>query len=170
MIFNEIPTSYNWLICSKLWGRPSGYFWRSKETRVLLYSMNIWELYSINQAWWDMCISSSSYRPASFSLCLSHSRVLMFHTLQRRQRDPRLCALVSYIRYVYLSLLLHPRSLPLRPLRHSSPPSFSGVSPSRLLHAWSHQDITTCSPGYLSEPSNRSNSDRIAMYCVTMFL
>ena len=108
----------------KWWRRLPGYCRRSKETRVLLYYMNIWELYSTNQSWWDMWIYSSSYRPGYVCWWYAHSREVVFHNLHRGQRDTRLCPLVIYICYFYLFLLLHPGSLPLRPLSHYYPPSF----------------------------------------------
>ena len=58
---------------------------------------------------------------------------------------------------------------------HSSPPSSSATAaaasraPARSILACSHYRIPTHAPGSLSEPSHRSNSDRVAIYCATVF-
>ena len=58
--------------------------------------------------------------------------------------------------------------------RHYSPPSSSATAavasraPSRSITSCSHHRIPTCTPGALSDPSYRSNSDRVAIYCVTV--
>ena len=105
---------------------------------------------------------------ASVSQWHAHSRTVVFHTLHRFQKYTRL------VRYVYSLLLLHTGSLPLHPLRHSFPPSFyvaasvASLAPTIFVPAFYHHRIPTCSPGALSDPSHRSSSDRVFMYCVNV--
>ena len=76
---------------------------------------------------------------------------------------------------MYSLLFLRPRSLTLRSLCHSSPPSFSSATaavspaPAILTPNGYHLRIPTCTPGALSDPSHRSNGDHVAMYCSTVF-
>ena len=53
------------------------------------------------------------------------------------------------------------------------PPSASAYAtyrdPSISSPACYHHRIPTCAPGTLFDPSHRSNSDRVAMYCATVF-
>ena len=76
---------------------------------------------------------------------------------------------------MYSLILLRPGSLHLRPLRHSSPPSFSAstaatyLDPAILIPACTHHCIPTHTPGEISVPSQRPISDSVAMYCATVF-
>ena len=76
---------------------------------------------------------------------------------------------------MYSLLLLRPGSLPLHPLHHYYPLYFSSaaaaasIAPTRLMTACSYNHIPTRTPGALSEPSHRSSSDRVAMYCANVF-
>ena len=77
--------------------------------------------------------------------------------------------------YVQSLQLLFPKIPHLIPLRHTSPPSLSAaaaatsLNPSRLSHACSHHRIPTCTHSVFYNPSHRSNSDRLVMYCATVF-
>ena len=113
--------------------------------------------------------SSSSSRPASVSRWHAHSRVVVFHTLHRGQRDTRLCPLL--VNFATLYFLFHcpsPGVFFSSPLQ-SSPPSSSATAAAatrataRSIPACSHHRIPTCAPGALSYPSHRSNSYRIAI-------
>ena len=105
----------------------------------------------------------------------AHSRAVVFHTLHRGQIDTRLCPLISHrsLRCT-LTFALSRESL-FTSLRHSSPPSPSAVAaaayraPSRSITTSSHHRIPTRAPGALYDPSHRSNSDCVAMYCATVF-
>ena len=106
----------------------------------------------------------------------AHSRSVVFHTLHRCQRDTILCPLTSCFRSVVLSLPLSLSGiLSLYPPHHSFPPSSSitgdaaSCVPSGSIPSCHHHRIPTCSPGALYDPSHRSNSDCVAMYCATVF-
>ena len=100
----------------------------------------------------------------------------MLHTLHRGQRDTRLCPLISYILLLFtlyccsvprVLLYFPPSLLSLVPLlRRRSPAS---RAPARSITTCSHHRNPTCAPGALSNPSHSSNSDRVAMYCATIF-
>ena len=72
-------------------------------------------------------------------------------------------------------MLLCPGSIPVCPLCHSPPPFFSVsaaaayLATAILMPAYSHHLIPTCASGALSNLSNRSISDRVPMYCATVF-
>ena len=59
--------------------------------------------------------------------------------------------------------------------RHSSLPSSSATAsvsscaPARSIPSCSHHRIPTRAPGDLSDPSHRTNCDRVAIYCATVF-
>ena len=106
----------------------------------------------------------------------AHSRSVVFHTLHRCQRDTILCPLTSCFRSVVLSLPLSLSGiLSLYPPHHSFPPSSSitgdaaSCVPSGSIPSCHHHRIPTCSPGALYDPSHRSNSDCVLMYCATVF-
>ena len=71
--------------------------------------------------------------------------------------------------------MLRTESPPLIPLLHSSPlsPSAAAATASRAFArsspACSHHLIPTRAPGAISDPSHRSNSDRVVMYYATVF-
>ena len=119
--------------------------------------------------------SSSSSRLAFVYQWHANIRVVVFHTVHRGQRDIRLCPLISYRLLCCNLTFAPPRESSSTSLSHSSPPSPSAVdaavscTPARSIHTCSHQRIHTHSSGALSGPSHRSNSDRLAMYCVTVF-
>ena len=101
----------------------------------------------------------------------------MFPTLQRVQRDTRLCSLISH-RLLRCTLTFAPlRGSSFTSLCHSSAPSPSAVAAAvaasraraRSIPAYYHHRIPNRTPGALSDPSNKSNSDCVAMYCVTVF-
>ena len=59
--------------------------------------------------------------------------------------------------------------------RHAYPPSSSATaaaashSPDGSIPSCSHHRILTCALGALSDPSHRSNIDRVSIYCATVF-
>ena len=63
----------------------------------------------------------------------------------------------------------------LSPPCHSSPPSSyvtaaaTSRAPARLISSCYHHRILTCAPGALSDPSHRSISDIVAVYCANIF-
>ena len=62
-----------------------------------------------------------------------------------------------------------PRSL-LSPIISATVVSTAILAPAKLIPACYHHRIPTRSPSALSGPSHRSTSDRVEMYCVTVFL
>ena len=121
--------------------------------------------------------SSSSYRPVSVYRWRAHSRAVVFHTLHRGQRYTRLCT------YFINCATLYPLPLPqiqeysiLVPLLYSSRPYLSAsydsdvvyLAPFRSITACSNHRISACSPCFLSAASQRSRSDRVAIYCATV--
>ena len=124
---------------------------------------------------WRMPLTYSSSWPASVSRWHAHSRSLVFHTLYRGERYTRLCPLISY-RPIRCTLTFSPTwESYFTFLRHSSPPSPSAVAtaasrpPTGSFSTCSHHRIPNCAPGALYDPSHRSNSDCVAMYCATVF-
>ena len=103
----------------------------------------------------------------------AHSRAVVFHTLHRGQRDARLCPLISYRSLRCTLTFAPPRESSFTSLRHSSPPSPSAVAasrpPARSIPTCSQHHIPTRAPGAISDPSHRSNSDRVVMYYATLF-
>ena len=76
----------------------------------------------------------------------------------------------------FISIFSHPSpGVFLSYPRHSSPPSSSdtaaaaSIAPARSTPACSHHCILNRALGDLSEPSHRSISDRVAIYCATVF-
>ena len=103
------------------------------------------------------------------------SRAVVIYTLHRGQRDTRLYPLISY-----RSLLCTLTSAPsweflFTYLRHYSSPflpvvaAAASCAPARSFPTFSHHCIPNHAPGALSDPSHRSNSGRVAMYCATIF-
>ena len=130
---------------------------------------------SIQQIWtvipWSFTSSSSSssFWPASVSQWHAHSRTVVFHTLQRVQRDMRLWPLISY-RLIHCTLTFAlPRESSFTSLRHSYPlppsavASAASCAPARSIPVCSHHRIPNRAPGALSEPSHRFTIDRVAM-------
>ena len=122
-----------------------------------------------------MLISTYSSRPDSVYQWHVHSRAVVFHNLHRGQRDTRLCTLISY-RLLRCTLTFDPpRESSITSLHHSSPPYPSAVAAAassktvRSIPTCSIHCIPTCVLGALSNPSHRYNSDRVAMYCATVF-
>ena len=120
--------------------------------------------------------TSSSYsRPASVSQWHVHSRVMVFHILHIGQRDTRLCPLIIYRSLRCTLTLAPPQDSYFNYLHHSSTPSPSTVAaaasraPARSIPTCSHHRISTCAPIALSNPSHRSSSERVAIYCATVF-
>ena len=123
-----------------------------------------------------MYVSSYSYsQPSSVSRCHAHIRAVVLQTLNRVQRDNRLCPLISYILLRCTLTFAPPWESSFTSLRHSSTPSHSAIAtaPSRALArsipTCPHHCIPTRDPGALSDPSYRSTSVCINMYCVTVF-
>ena len=105
----------------------------------------------------------------------AYSRAVVFCTLHRSQRYTRLCPLISYFCYVVLYLpLSQSRSI------YLFPPSLLSLllfchrrfrlpRPCDVFTSCPHHRIQTRTPGSLSNPSHRFNSDRVAIYCATLF-
>ena len=99
----------------------------------------------------------------------------MLRTLHRGQRDTRLCPLISYISLRCTLTFSPPQDSYFTSLRHSSLPSPSSVAaaasraPAKSIITCSRHHIPTRAPGALSGPSHISKSDRVAMYCATVF-
>ena len=99
-------------------------------------------------------LHSSSSWMASVSRCHVYSRAVVFHTLHRRQRDTRLCTLISYRLLRSTITFAPPRESSFNYLCHSSPPPPSAVAaaayraPSRSILTFSHHRIPTCTPVY----------------------
>ena len=76
---------------------------------------------------------------------------------------------------MYLLRLFRPEIPTLLPLRHSYSLSLyvaaaaAYLSLDRVITACYHHCTPTSAPGTLSDPSCRSNSDCVAMYCATVF-
>ena len=103
--------------------------------------------------------SSSSFRPASMSQWYAHSMTVVFHTLNRVQRDTRICLLISYILllctiygcYVQIVLLYfpsfthlpHPLPPPPQPLPAPPPDQVPPVTTTTALLAPSVPFTTT---------------------------
>ena len=105
----------------------------------------------------------------------AHSRVVVFHTLCIGQRDTILCLLIIY-RLLRCTLIFSlPQDSSFTSLRHYSPLFPSAVAaaasraPVRSIPTCYHHHIPNRSPGALSDPSHRSNSDRLAMCYATLF-
>ena len=47
--------------------------------------------------------------------------------------------------------------------------ALASLAPARLMSAYFHHRIPTHAPDALSDPSYRSNSDHVVMYCATLF-
>ena len=100
---------------------------------------------------------------------------MVFHTLHRGQRDTILFPLISYIFLCCTLDFSPPQESSFTFLHYSSPPSPSSVAadsshaPARSIPTCSHHRIPTCAPGALSGHSNRSNSNRVTIYCATVF-
>ena len=105
----------------------------------------------------------------------AHSRAVVFHTLHRGQRDTWLCPLLVNFATLYFLFCYSSPGVFLSSSCHSSPPSSSDTAiaysraTARSIPAFSHHRIPTHAPGALSGPSHRSNSDYLAIYCVTVF-
>ena len=121
--------------------------------------------------------SSSSYRLASVYQWNAYSRVLVFHTLKRGQRYTIIFSLISYILLLFtLYCCSVPRVLLYFPPSLFSPPPFPLPQPPLPLTAPTPDKLppvpTTSSPLVppvaLSDPSHRSNSYRVSMYCATV--
>ena len=118
----------------------------------------------------------SSSRLASMSLLHAHIRGAVFHTLHIGHRNTRLFPLISYLDcYYVLATFVLSRDSSFTPFLISSP-SYPFVAaaaasrfPSRSIPDCSHHCIPTRAPSALSDPSHRSNSDCVAIYCATMF-
>ena len=117
----------------------------------------------------------SSSRLVSLSLWNAYSREMVFHTLYRGQIDTRLYPLSSYRSLRCTLTFSPPQESSFTSIRHSSSPSPSAVAatssrtPTRSIPTCSHHCIPTRSPGALSDPSHRYNSDHVAIYCATVF-
>ena len=94
----------------------------------------------------------SSFRPDSVSLYHAHSRVVLFHTLNRDQRDTRLFSLISYISLRCTLVFAPPQESYFTSRRHSSPLSPSVVSaaasrtPSRSIPNFYHHSLPNRAP------------------------
>ena len=118
--------------------------------------------------------SPSSSRLASVFQWHAHNTAVVFHTLHKGQRDTRLCSLISYRSLCCTltfalsrksSIILSPSLFSPVPFHHCR---FRFLQPRQVnshlfpqLHPYSRH-------GALSHPSRKSNSYRVAMYCVTV--
>ena len=85
---------------------------------------------------------------------------------------------LSYLNFLLLlvfvalsreSSFTSPPSL-LSPIISVTATATSILAPTKLIPACYHHHIPNRAPSALSKPSHRSNSDRVEMYCVTVFL
>ena len=122
--------------------------------------------------------STYSYRMFSVSQCRVNSRVVVFHTLHRGQRDTRLCPYFVFFTTLYpLMLSQLCGSSVLIPLLYSSIWSSStfavtavfGLAPTRSSPACYHHSILTRAPCFYSVASHRSRIGCVSIYCVTVF-
>ena len=101
--------------------------------------------------------------------------MVVFHTLHRGKRDTRLCPLIIYRLLRSTLTFSPPRHSSFTSLRNSSPlsPSVNAAAATRtlarLIPTCYHHQIHDHAPGALSDLFHRSNSDHLAMYCVTVF-
>ena len=123
---------------------------------------------SIHPIW-----NSSYYRPVSVSRWLAHSRLVLFHTLHRGQRDTIIYTYLINCATLYLLPLPHLReSSVLTPLIYSSSPSSSASaasaavshSPVRSITTCCRHCIPTCAPCCLYSTSQRSRRYFVAIY------
>ena len=98
----------------------------------------------------------------------------MYHKLHRGQRNSRICPLIIY-RSLHCTLTFAaPRQSSFTSLRHYSPlppsslASSGSCTPALSIPNSSQTCIPTCVPRALSDPSYRSNSDHVDMYCANV--
>ena len=102
---------------------------------------------------------------------------MLLQTLYIGHRDTKLCTLISYILLCFTLTFALPQDSSSTPFCHSYPlpPSAAATTaaatrdPTRSILSCSHHCTPTHPPGAISDPSHRSNSDRVEMYCATMF-
>ena len=160
-------------MASKLFQKHSGYFLRDP-------------CFTPSRADQDLCIikhdeydrySSSSSQPVYFSQWRAHSRKMVFHTLNRGQRDTRLFTYLLSFATLFCSLpLSHSRSLFSFPSSLflpslSSPAVAAAVSlaPANSIPSWSYHRTPTHSPGVIFVSSHKVRSNCVAMDWATVF-
>ena len=102
---------------------------------------------------------------------------MLLQTLHRGQRDTRLCHYFINYTTLYPLPLPQPGGFPFHLLIYSSSPStpaYSAVvavslAPDISMPAFYHQCIPTRFPCFLTIASHMSRSDRVAIYCTTIF-